>query len=131
MSGFPGVKKYQDYCRKAVIRDGYILMNPVTGHRSHIQDWEELKDVRDAMKHQEFFAYIDNLKKYDKSNPDLFAYRNYMKRKSDLEKNSINYRIQNRGACCFKLSGIMFFNYLKKNKLLNIVKICVPAHDKT
>ena len=40
MEGFPGVKKYQDYCKKAVVRDGYILMNPVTGHRCHIPDWE-------------------------------------------------------------------------------------------
>ena len=42
MKGFPGVAKYQKYCRMAVIRDGYILMNPVTGHRAHIPDWDNM-----------------------------------------------------------------------------------------
>ena len=40
MKGFPGVKKYQDYCRKEVVNKGYILMNPVTKHRAHIEDWD-------------------------------------------------------------------------------------------
>ena len=26
MEGFPGIKRYQDYCRMAVMRDGYILL---------------------------------------------------------------------------------------------------------
>lgn len=30
---------------------------------------------------------------------------------------------------CFKLSAIKFFNWLRKNNLLFIVKYCVPVHD--
>ena len=36
MEGFPGVEAYQKYCRMAVMRDGYVLMNPQTRHRAHI-----------------------------------------------------------------------------------------------
>lgn len=38
MDSFPGIKVYQDYCRREVMRKGYILMNPVLGHRAHIYD---------------------------------------------------------------------------------------------
>ena len=30
---------------------------------------------------------------------------------------------------CFKVSGILLFNWIMKNNLQNIVKLCVPAHD--
>ena len=42
MNGFSGVKEYQDYCRKAVMSKGYILMNNVLKHRAHIFDAEWL-----------------------------------------------------------------------------------------
>ena len=56
-------------------------------------------------------------------------YKNYFRRKSASEKQSINYRIQNRGAMMFKLASIKLFNYLKKNNLLGVVKYCIPVHD--
>ena len=37
--------------------------------------------------------------------------------------------IQNRGACCFKLASIKFFNWIVQNNYQNIVKMCVPVHD--
>ena len=47
-----------------------------------------------------------------------------------FEKQSINYRIQNRGAMCSKYAGILLFKWIVKNHLQNIVKICIPVHDK-
>ena len=43
MAKFTGIKKYQDYCRAAVMKNGYILMNPVTKHRAHIYDYPEIE----------------------------------------------------------------------------------------
>ena len=51
------------------------------------------------------------------------------KNKSDFEKASVNYRIQNRGAMATKLSGILFFKWIVQNNLQNIVKICLQVHD--
>ena len=130
MEGFPGVKKYQDYCKKAVIRDGYILMNPVTGHRCHIPDWDnKWSHIRDNMTSPEFWENYGYLKKYDPYNEDLLEIKQYFRLKSDLEKQSVNYRIQNRGACCTKLSGVLFFRWLIKNNLQHKVKICLQVHD--
>ena len=130
MEGFPGVKKYQDYCKKAVIRDGYILMNPITGHRCHIPDWEnKWIHIRDKMNTPGFWDYYRELKSYDPYCDEVQDYRQYFRIKADLEKQSVNYRIQNRGACCTKLSGILFFKWIVKNNLQNKVKICLQVHD--
>lgn len=37
--------------------------------------------------------------------------------------------IQNRGACCFKLAAIKFFNWIVSNNYQNIVKIAAVVHD--
>lgn len=130
MEGFPGVKKYQDYCRKAVFKDGYILMNPITGHRCHIIDWDnKWKYIRDKMNSDGFWKYYGELKRDDPYGEEIQEIRDYFRIKSDLEKDSINYRIQNRGSCCFKLAAILFFKWIVKNNYQNIVKICIPIHD--
>lgn len=130
MKGFPGVSRYQDFCRADIMRKGYILLSPVTGHKSYIPDWEFLHSMQIEMKEDPDFW--DNYR-YDKSHKiqsDLvYNVRRYFKLKSQYEKASINYRIQGAGALCFKLASIKLFRYLESNNLLFIVKYCVPAHD--
>ena len=129
MEGFPGIKKYQDYCRMAVMRDGYILLNPLTGHRAHIYDAEELKETHNKMQEPGFWEYYQNVRKRNPQDEIVQEVRHYMQRKAASEKQSINYRIQNRGAMCFKLSSIKLFNWIVDHKLIDKVKMCVPAHD--
>lgn len=129
MEGFPGIKRYQDYCRMAVMRDGYILLNPLTGHRAHIYDAEELKETHNKMQEPGFWEYYQNVRKRNPQDEIVQEVRHYMQRKAASEKQSINYRIQNRGAMCFKLSSIKLFNWIVDHKLIDKVKMCVPAHD--
>lgn len=129
MEGFPGIKRYQDYCRMAVMRDGYILLNPLTGHRAHIYDAEELKETHNKMQEPGFWEYYQNVRKCNPQDEIVQEVRHYMQRKAASEKQSINYRIQNRGAMCFKLSSIKLFNWIVDHKLIDKVKMCVPAHD--
>ena len=129
MEGFPGIKRYQDYCRMAVMRDGYILLNPLTGHRAHIYDAEELKETHRKMQEPGFWEYYQNARKRNPQDEIVQEVRHYMQRKAASEKQSINYRIQNRGAMCFKLSSIKLFNWIVDHKLIDKVKMCVPAHD--
>ncbi len=129
MKGFPGICSYQEYCRKAVMEKGYILMNNVLGHRAHIYDFDELYRIQEKMKDREFWEYYNQMKKDAPSCDTVRDVRHYFKRKSASEKQSINYRIQNRGACAFKLSSIMFFNWIIEHRYQNIVLMCVPVHD--
>ena len=130
MKGFPGVKKYQDYCRKEVIQKGYILMNPVTKHRAHIEDWDNRwKKIRDFTWSPNFWEEFNRMKKYDPYSKEVYWINQWRRKKAELEKASINYRIQDRGAMCFKLSCILLFKWIIKHNYQNIVKICIPVHD--
>lgn len=92
MEGFPGIKRYQDYCRAAVMRDGYILLNPLTGHRAHIYDAEELKETHNKMQELGFWEYYQNVRKRNPQDEIVQEVRHYMQRKAASEKQSINYR---------------------------------------
>lgn len=94
MEGFPGIKRYQDYCRAAVMRDGYILLNPLTGHRAHIYDAEELKETRNKMQEPGFWEYYQNARRSNPQDEIVQEVRHYMQRKAASEKQSINYRME-------------------------------------
>lgn len=129
MKGFPGVCNYQKYCRDNVMKTGHIIMNNVFKHRAHIFDSEWMFKMQRKFKDHEFWQYYNEMKKTSPSCDTVQSVKRYFKRKSESEKQAINYRIQNRGACAFKLSAIKLFNWIKANNYLNIVKICVVAHD--
>lgn len=129
MSKFSGIKRYQDYCRKVVMEKGYILMNPITGHRAHIYDWNELSRIQGKFKDPEFWNYYRQMKKEAPSCNTVKEVKHYFQRKSASERQSINYRIQNRGACAFKLASIKLFNWIVQHNYQNIVLMCAPVHD--
>lgn len=92
MKGFSGVKKYQDFRRKDWFNKGYILLNQVTKHKAFIYDWDDLKSIRQGMntegywdeyKHKKEMGWFDD--------PQVEEVRHFFKRKSALEKKSINY----------------------------------------
>lgn len=129
MTGFPGVKEYQDYCRKAVVAKGYILMNPILKHRAHIFDFPWMLSMHKKFKEEGFWEYYREMKIGSPECDTVKSVKRYFRRKSESEKQSINYRIQNRGACAYKLASILFFNWIVKKNYQNIVKTCVEAHD--
>ncbi len=129
MNKFKGIKVYQDYCRKVVMEKGYILMNPVFGHRAHIYDFDELQRIQEKFKDPEFWNYYRQMKKEAPSCDTVQQVKHYFQRKSASERQSINYRIQNRGACAFKLASIKLFNWIVQHNYQDIVLMCIPAHD--
>lgn len=130
MKSFPGIRVYQDYCRKEVMRKGYILMNPILGHRAHIYDEKWMKEMQEKMNDKEFMSYYWQMKRESPYCDTVQEVKRFNLRKSSSERQSINYRIQNRGACCFKLASIKLFNWIIKNNYQDKVLMCVPAHDK-
>lgn len=129
MTGFPGIYKYQQYCRKEVLCKGYILMNPVLGHRAHIYDGEWQKRMFLKTLSREDMSYYWQMRKESPNCDTVREMKRFNTRKSTSEKQSINYRIQNRGACCMKLALIKFFNWIVSKNYQDIVKICALVHD--
>lgn len=129
MSGFKGVKRYQDFCRKDVMERGYILLNPKTGHKAFIYDFAELKALRERFGEPGFWETYRRLKVSDPSSALVQDVKHFFKRKSTSEKQSINYRIQGTGSLCLRVSLINFFEYLRKNNLLFKVLITIIPYD--
>lgn len=129
MSGFAGLKRYQDFRRVDVMRKGYILLSKITGHKAYIHDYDELKMQMEKQDDPDFWAYYREMKQENPECDTVQGVRRLARRKAESEKQSINYPIQAAGALCFKLASIKLFNWLLKNGLLFKVKYCIPVHD--
>ena len=129
MSGFAGLKRYQDFRRVDVMCKGYILLSKITGHKAYIYDYDELKMQMEKQDDPDFWAYYREMKQENPECDTVQGVRRLARRKAESERQSINYPIQAAGALCFKLASIKLFNWLLKNGLLFKVKYCIPVHD--
>ena len=129
MSGFQGLKKYQDFRRKDWFDKGYILLNPLTGHKAFIYDYEELLSEKRRMSEDGFWDYYREMKKNHPDCDTVQMVRHFFKRKAASEKQSINYPVQATGSMCLRYALIFFWKYLIKNNLQGKVKICVCPYD--
>lgn len=91
MSGFSGLKKYQDFRRKDWFRKGYILLSPLTGHKAFIYDYDELLRIKAKTQEEGFWDYYREMKRDVPSCDTVQQVRHFFKRKSASEKQSINY----------------------------------------
>lgn len=94
MNGFAGLKAYQERQKEFVLKHGYILLSPVTGHKAFIYDWDNLNRINDDL------GTVDGqyaMQTRDESNP-LFQEADFLRRRlSDSMKQSVNYPME--GTC--------------------------------
>lgn len=125
MSGFSGLRDYQEYRKQDVLKKGYILINPITRHKAFIYDWDNLCKINEEINSEEA--------KYLSGRGEGIVFKDresFLKRRlADSMKQSVNYPIQGSGALCTKLAMIKFFSYLRKNNLLFKVLLCILVHD--
>ena len=137
MRGFSGLCAYQNFRRKDVMEKGYILMSPISCYRAHIYDFDKLKDLQNCFTRQFWDDYkliprdANGRKKPRNEDEEDMCQKvsTYFKRKSDSERQSINYPIQHAGAMCYKIAAIDLFNWIVENKLFNVVKVVIGCHD--
>lgn len=128
MDGFKGLKTYQDFRRKDWFEKGYILLNPLTGHKAYIYDYNKLLEDKEWMKTLDWNYY----REMKVSNPNcdtVKRVKHFFKRKAASEKQSINYPIQATGSGCLRLSLIYFWDYIVHNHLFNVVYISIIPYD--
>ena len=128
MKGFAGLKKYQDFRRKDWFQKGYILLNEKTGHKAYIYDYDKLLEDKKWMSTLDWTYYREMKNSYPNCDT-VQRVRNFFKRKSASEKQSINYPIQATGSMCLRVSLINFFEWLRQKNLLFKVLICVTPYD--
>lgn len=127
MKGFPGIAKFQNYQKNFVVKNGYILISPITGHRAFWWDWEYWKQVQSSYTPE----FWDEYKLYHKGTGDAIAKKvsTHFKAKTKWEKNACNSPLQGCGAILFKVFNRMLFNWVLEKGYFNKVKFCVPVHD--
>lgn len=91
MSGFAGLKRYQDFRRVDVMRKGYILLSKITGHKAYIYDYDELKMQMEKQDDPDFWAYYREMKQENPECDTVQGVRRLARRKAESEKQSINY----------------------------------------
>ena len=127
-NGFIGLKEYQDESRRDWVRQGYILINPITGHKAYIYDYPALMKDREWMSTLDW-NYYREMKSTDPNCDTVQRVRHYFRRKADSDKQSGNYKIQGTGAIIFRVATVYFWNFILKNGWFNKVKLCIPVHD--
>lgn len=127
MAGFPGIAEFQRTRKNFVVRNGYILISSITGHKAFWWDWKHWRKVQ-ASYTKEFW---DEYRAYHKGTGDLIARKvsSHIKAKTKFEKNACNSPLQGSGAVIFKIFNRHLFDWIVDNGYFNTVKLCIPAHD--
>lgn len=128
MKGFPGIAKFQNYQKNFVVKNGYILISPVTGHRAFWWDWEFWKS-NEASHTSEFWEEYRLYHKGVKGDKVAKKVSKHFKAKTKWEKNGCNSPLQGAGAIIFKIFNRMLLNWIIEKGYFNKVKFCVPVHD--
>ena len=130
MSGFSGLKKYQEFRRKDWFDKGYILLNPLTRHKAFIYDYDKLLEEKKRMSSPDWdWNYYREMKKEYPDCDTVQMVKHFFKRKADSERQSINYPIQATGSMCLRVALINFFTYICSNNLFGKVKITITPYD--
>lgn len=129
MNGFDGLKRYQEMRRKDWWQKGYIDLNPLVGYKAFIYDYPYLKQLQESFKQPGFWDYYRGMKAKDPTCDTVQKVKNFFKRKSDSDRQSVNYPIQHTGALCSKVSMVNFFEWLRSRDLLFKVLITIAPYD--
>lgn len=128
MKGFSGLKRYQDKSRRDWLKQGYILINPITGHKAYIYDYPALMEDKKWMSTLDW-GYYNEMKREDPGCDTVQRVRHYFRRKADSDKQSGNYKIQGTGAIIFRVATVYFWNIIIQKGWFDKVKLCIPVHD--
>lgn len=127
MDGFNGLKNFQDSQCKFVCQHGYILISPVTGHKSWWWDYPYWKKVQESFT-SSFWEEYRNVHKGTKDQIDRNV-KQHFREKTEYEKNSCNSPCQGAGAIIFKQFNRTFLEWIISEGLFGKVKFCIPVHD--
>lgn len=125
--GFKGIAKFKVKGSKFVRNNGYILLNPITGHKTYWWDWKEW------CKRQKSFTpeFWEDYRLNHKGTGDTVAKKISMhfKAASKWDRKALNSVTQGTGAICLKVAARKFFDWIIDNNYFDIVKIVNFVHD--
>ena len=131
LESFPGIKAYFDTVTNLMMKNGYILINPILKHKRFIYNWEEINGIKKEFTQEFWIEYrrekeLDSIKFNEELKPKV---RKYFVKIGKFKRDALNSPVQGTAAMITKLAAMYLFDALEKNDLLFIVKIHNLVHD--
>lgn len=125
--GFPGITAYKERASKIVRSKGYILLCPITGHKTWWAGFKRWNEVQKSY-NKEFW---DEYKEIHKPNKDsvYIEVRQHFQEVSKFDRKSLNSPTQGTGAIILKDSQIAIFNWVVDNGYFGKCLLCNLTHD--
>lgn len=125
--GFPGIAKYKEKASKIVRNKGYILLCPITGHKTYWAGFNKWKEVQSSYT-QSFWDEYRNIHKPNKDNIYLEV-REHFQEVSKFDRKSLNSPTQGTGIIILKDSQIDIFNWVVDNGYFGKCLLANLTHD--
>lgn len=125
--GFKGIAKFKINGERDVKRLGYILLNPITGHKTYWWDWKHWKEVQKSYT-KEFW---EDYKLHHKGTGDSIALEvsYHFKSASKWSRKALNSVTQGTGAIILKESQVDVFNWVVDNGYFGKILLLNLTHD--
>lgn len=124
---FIGMSTFAKKGSQFVRTHGYILINPITGHKMYWHDWDEW------IKRQKSFTkeFWDNYKLHHKGTGDDIAkmVRKHFQAAGKYDRLARNSVTQGTGSIIMKTAMTNLFNWIVDNNYFSKVHICASVHD--
>lgn len=126
-SGFQGIAKFKEKGSKFVREHGYVLMNPITGHKMYWWDWNRWKEDQKSYTHE----FWDEYKARHKGTGDAVEQevKMHFKAASKWDRMALNAPTQNTGVDILKTAATETFNWIVDNGYFDKVLLCALVHD--
>lgn len=125
--GFPGIAKYKKKASKIVRTKGYILLCPITGHKTYWEGFNRWNERQKSYTKEFWEDYKVNHKPY-KDNV-YKEVRERFQEVSKFDRKSLNSPTQGTGSIILKDSQIAIFNWVVDNGYFGICLLVNLTHD--
>lgn len=127
---FPGLKGYFDESKQQGLKDGYILISPITKRKSYLYYYPQYDLLARKMTKNYWAKYrIEKEKGGDIFQEMRKEVKDYFYYKGEIERKALNYPIQGCSAEIMKIATIYIFNWILDNGYFGVVKLCNTIHD--
>lgn len=126
-SGFPGIAKFKKKGSEFVRKYGYIVLNPITGHKTYWWDFNDWKSRQESFTRE----FWDDYKEHHKNTGDKVAVmiKEHFKTASLWDRKALNSVTQGTGAIILKDSQIEMFRWVVKNGYFGKILLNNLTHD--
>lgn len=124
---FVGVSEFAKKGSKFVRNNGYIVICPITGHKTYWWDWEYWKEWQNKFTPE----FWEEYKLYHKgTNDDVCqVVREHFQAAGKYDRLARNAVTQGTGAIILKTAMTELFRWIINNKLFGKVHLCCVVHD--